>query len=62
MATYDIRETLKRRDSLSDKEVDNLLKELYEDLMEVMESGGDPAEELMDQVGLEEDYLEGWLY
>ena len=55
--TFDIRETLIKRDGLSESEVDKLLDELYEDLMQAMEDGEDPDEVLMDQVGLEPDYL-----
>jgi hypothetical protein len=62
MATYDIKEVLMRRDGLSDAEADRLLDQLYEDLMEATENGEDPDEVLMDQVGLEPDYLEGFLY
>jgi hypothetical protein len=62
MATYDIKETLMRRDGLSESEADRLLDELYEDLMQAIEDGEDPDEVLMDQVGLEPDYLEGFLY
>lgn len=59
---YDIKATLMRRDGLSETEADRLLDELYEDLMQAMEDGEDPSEVLMDQVGLEPDYLEGFLY
>jgi len=62
MATYDIKETLMRRDGLSEAEADELLDKLYEDLMQAIENGEDPDEVLMDQVGLEPDYLEGFLY
>jgi hypothetical protein len=62
MATYDIKATLMRRDGLSEAEADRLLDQLYEDLMEAIENGEDPDEVLMDQVGLEPDYLEGFLY
>jgi hypothetical protein len=60
--SYDIKEVLMRRDGLSDTEADWLLDELYEDLMEAIERGEDPSEILMDQVGLEPDFLEGFLY
>ena len=60
--SYDIKEVLMRRDGLSDAEADWLLDELYEDLMEAIERGEDPSEILMDQVGLEPDFLEGFLY
>lgn len=62
MATYDIKEVLMRRDGLSESEAERLLDELYEDLLAAIENGEDPDEVLMDQVGLEPDYLEGFLY
>ena len=60
--TYDIHKTLMQRDGLTSDEADKLLIQLYDDLMQAMEDGEDPSEVLMDQVGLEPDYLEGFLY
>jgi hypothetical protein len=58
----DIKTVLMRRDGLSESEADRLLDQLYEDLMEAIENGEDPEEILLEQVGLEGDYLEGFLY
>lgn len=59
---YNIKETLMERDGLSSEEADEVLIDLWKNLMEAIENGEDPDEVIMNEVGLEPDYLEGFLY
>lgn len=62
MADYDIKEVLMRRDGMSEEAADRLLEELYEEMLEAIGRGEDPGEILMDQLGLEPEYLDEWLF
>lgn len=62
MSDYDIKEVLMRRDGLSEEAADQLLGELYEEMLEAIGRGEDPGEILMDQLGLEPEYLDEWLF
>jgi hypothetical protein len=62
MPDYDIKEVLMRRDGMSEEAADQLLEELYEEMLEAIGQGEDPGEILMDQLGLEPEYLDEWLF
>lgn len=55
---YKIKETLMRRDKISEAEADRMIKEARE---RVIEDGEDPEEVLLEEFGLEPDYLEDLL-
>jgi len=62
MPDYDIKEVLMKRDGLSEEAADHLLEELYEEMLEAIGRGEDLSEILMDQLGLEPEYLDEWLF
>jgi hypothetical protein len=52
-----LKQVLMRRDGLTDLEADDLIDEVREMMLVAMEEGEDPEEVLMDELGLEPDYL-----
>lgn len=53
---------LQNRDGLSEAEAKDRVAEVEEAMWEAIDFGEDPGDVLADELGLEPDYLEGWIY
>lgn len=53
---------LQNRDGLCEAEAKDRVAEVEEAIWEAVDEGEDPSEVLLDELGLEPDYLEGWIF